>query len=756
MAKPESLNFTVDGQLIGELGERLVTRNHVALSELIKNGYDADATEISVGFLRMENLSAESVPSIKIEDNGSGMSFAEVKANWMRIATANKQRDDVSEMFGRPRTGSKGIGRFSCQRLAEELVLITTTASKTGFNQVIVNFKWSDFIPGSNLTDIPCTFKKRRLKQAKVGTVLCLMGLRDDWTGRDYDTLRRSVVTLAFAQETKRKGYYQDPGLTIKLEGANFQSGSGDLLEDIIESGWGRLKGTIDATGRLLLKLNGKYLRSPCEYTSNPLYKEFYGVEFDLSYFVGQESYFMNRDTNTLKKNVLYQLRKEAGVRVYFERFRVFPLGEPGNDWLLLDRDYAARKSSTDFHPIKEIAESLNLNVRDVALLRPRNENLLGRVFLSKLHEKHLQIKMNREGFIDSEAFRKLSGLVRFSVEWMSAHYAYAKSIHARSERSEAEREFSESVSVAYKSNNGGDASPVEKAVEFLAKAAIAKTNSAFEVTDDLPANVSRAEDVIRLNYRDLNEEIGILRTLASTAPLLFTFSHEVHALIGRLDTHAGLIKGINKRLRNKDDKRRLNAIANDMTETGSQFRELSNLFGIIANTKDVAKKRYYIRPLLDNLIAGTKFTTKTSGIEVTVTCTDDLKTPPIRRSEFISIIINLYTNALKSTIAGNGDKIEISCSYRQDFLNIEVMDTGVGLGNEFRKEVFNPFASDPENKIYRHLEEKIGGTTVSSLGRGTGLGLSIVKGLVETNKGGVEFFDLAPWSIGVRVKLPG
>ena len=76
---------------------------------------------------------------------------------------------------------------------------------------------------------------------------------------------------------------------------------------------------------------------------------------------------------------MLSQLREEAGVRVYFEAFRVFPMGERGDDWLSLDRDAAARRGSFSHRGLSRIAAGLGLDSR-TPLLRPRNENLLGRV----------------------------------------------------------------------------------------------------------------------------------------------------------------------------------------------------------------------------------------------------------------------------------------------------------------------------------------------------------------------------------------
>ncbi len=89
----ESLEFTVDSQLLGELGERLVTRNYIALSELVKNAYDADATKIVIRFTNAKNGGPKSNNGeIILIDNGYGMTFQQVKDYWMRIATPYKAR----------------------------------------------------------------------------------------------------------------------------------------------------------------------------------------------------------------------------------------------------------------------------------------------------------------------------------------------------------------------------------------------------------------------------------------------------------------------------------------------------------------------------------------------------------------------------------------------------------------------------------------------------------------------------------------
>ncbi|PYV15512.1 MAG: hypothetical protein DMG21_14840 [Acidobacteria bacterium] len=96
------LRFAVDSRLLFELGERLVARKSVALAELVKNSYDADATKAVV---RLHNVTKEH-GQITVEDNGAGMTPPMIKKTWMRIATDDKDRNPVSIIYGRPRAGA--------------------------------------------------------------------------------------------------------------------------------------------------------------------------------------------------------------------------------------------------------------------------------------------------------------------------------------------------------------------------------------------------------------------------------------------------------------------------------------------------------------------------------------------------------------------------------------------------------------------------------------------------------------------------
>jgi hypothetical protein len=108
--------FTVDTHLFRELGELLVGRDSTALVELIKNCYDADATQVVV---YGEALSSPTRGFIQIQDNGIGMSKKEFENGFLRIASRTKDTNKRrSPVFFRRYTGAKGIGRLAAHKLA--------------------------------------------------------------------------------------------------------------------------------------------------------------------------------------------------------------------------------------------------------------------------------------------------------------------------------------------------------------------------------------------------------------------------------------------------------------------------------------------------------------------------------------------------------------------------------------------------------------------------------------------------------------
>ena len=120
---PNSVRFSVDADLVSRLGNELVARQETALSELIKNAYDADAIKVAIKFVDTDSIGG----TLIVEDNGTGMDREQLIDGFMRISSNLKKEKPVSDIYKRKKAGRKGIGRFAVQRLGNNLQILTKT-----------------------------------------------------------------------------------------------------------------------------------------------------------------------------------------------------------------------------------------------------------------------------------------------------------------------------------------------------------------------------------------------------------------------------------------------------------------------------------------------------------------------------------------------------------------------------------------------------------------------------------------------------
>ena len=118
---------TVSAALFHRLGDELIKDPQTAFCELVKNGFDADATEVLVSFRKTGTKDG----IISIQDNGTGMTEEDIETKWSRAGGENKVRNPRSPKFQRPRLGSKGIGRFSLSKLGNSVKIITRPPGKS-------------------------------------------------------------------------------------------------------------------------------------------------------------------------------------------------------------------------------------------------------------------------------------------------------------------------------------------------------------------------------------------------------------------------------------------------------------------------------------------------------------------------------------------------------------------------------------------------------------------------------------------------
>lgn len=187
--------FSSDSQLLSELGERLIATQHVALAELIKNTYDADATRCNIW---LENDKSELI----IKDDGHGMTEAEFEDFWMTIATSNRDRNPRSRRYGREVQGSKGVGRFAVRNLGLFLGLQTVAYDEGAdeYRRLVANFDWEEFESGTGLQEMEVRYRIEADATAeKEGTTLRISDLQDDWTDDQLEQVSDKVLNIVSA-----------------------------------------------------------------------------------------------------------------------------------------------------------------------------------------------------------------------------------------------------------------------------------------------------------------------------------------------------------------------------------------------------------------------------------------------------------------------------------------------------------------------------------------------------------------------------
>jgi len=135
-------------RILRTLGEELISSETVAVLELVKNSYDADARVVLIKF---SGLLEKGMGHLEVSDDGHGMDLITVERAWMEPATATKKKARHSQYLSRRLLGEKGVGRFAAARLADELELITRAAfSSREIVSVTPGTLWPDRLPAGN------------------------------------------------------------------------------------------------------------------------------------------------------------------------------------------------------------------------------------------------------------------------------------------------------------------------------------------------------------------------------------------------------------------------------------------------------------------------------------------------------------------------------------------------------------------------------------------------------------------------------
>jgi hypothetical protein len=335
--------FQAEGRLLQEFGERLVASPQVALVELIKNSYDADASSCEV---RLEGGGT----ALVVADDGHGMNLDEFNGKWMRIATRSKTEERLSRTFKRRLTGAKGIGRFAVRSLGDHLTLFSVADDEIRGvrTRLTARFDWAAIDMLSDLRDARVDYVLDQVEQhTPTGTILEVRQLKTSTDFTSESSLRSDVLRIVTPLQGLDAGRFiqtgkdsrGDAGFKVALPGAN-EDGEREvnLADLVLRNYWARL-GIELKNGGLIFKVWLSSLRKPKILKLKVGTAISAGFIADIRFFPRRKGVFQAKGING--QEAWSWVRENSGVAVVDHGFRIVPYGYESDDWLHLDSDKA-------------------------------------------------------------------------------------------------------------------------------------------------------------------------------------------------------------------------------------------------------------------------------------------------------------------------------------------------------------------------------------------------------------------------------
>lgn len=392
--------FKISSGLKNIIGKELITDEFVAVFELVKNSFDANAKKVEVIF---ENQTSLSKGKIIIKDNGNGMNESDFKNKWLFVAySAKKEGVEFTQDYrnkiklNRYFAGAKGVGRFSCDRLGKKLRIISVKNEKNSKKELL-EVDWQKFEdkPLVEFKDVNVSHKTLG-KSSEHGTTLEITGLRDIWNREKLKKLKKSLAKLINPNQDNDINNFQieiiakSEAAEDKLTSVDYEKVNGLIKNDVFEN----LK--IKTTSlKVEISKDGKTITSILQDRGDRIYtvKEVNPFS-DTLHEINFHLFQLNFNAKVaFKKAMGLESVKYGSIFMYKNGFRVYPFGEPGEDLLQIDNR-------------KQQGYNRFLGTRDI----------VGRIEINGKNEELRETSSRDGGLVKTETYNQM---VRFFYDYV-------------------------------------------------------------------------------------------------------------------------------------------------------------------------------------------------------------------------------------------------------------------------------------------------------------------------------------------------
>ncbi|SMD42425.1 Signal transduction histidine kinase [Aquiflexum balticum DSM 16537] len=631
------IKFSVDAGIVNRLGKELVGRAETAVSELVKNSYDADATIVTLKFVDSDNFGGKLI----LLDNGAGMTKNQLINGFMRLSSTEKVHNPKSPKFNRIRAGRKGIGRFATQRLGAKLTIKTKSHDDIKGYKLEIN--WDDYESDKELGNISNQLTEVDL-EFDSGTELVISELREAWLEPQIKRVFRYISDLLQPSSLSDLSRMNLIGLEENKNAFNvyFYKIKDGLSEVIIDQSkmyfdhaLGVFEGyVIDGKGICEVRSERFQVNDIIEIEGD--FSTLKEIHFKAYYFIYNYRWYKSILPKVDFNFIANLSESHSGIKLYRNGFRVLPYGEKGNDWLKIDKS-SVKTSQNAYVPFN-------------------NNNFFGFVEIFDSEGKDFEETSSREGLVENLSFEQLSVFLN------------------RSLKSAAQRVNSARIALIEKEEKDGinlNETPIKERLEE------------FETNDE------KLKDLIEDTLSEL-EEIEMLRVLASVGLIIGEFTHEIRQFVPSFN---GNINYLSSLFSNNNE---IQEILEDLKKSFLSFRSYTTYLDatIAQNVLREKEPLNLIKKIRDFIVVVSK-DSASKNIELLFDFFGfDLYTIPMHPSELTSILYNLLTNSRKAINRANvkDGRIKIVLEKIENSLVIDFMDNGDGIPPENYDKIFNAF----------------------------------------------------------------
>ena len=629
-----SVTFRPRARLMKLIGAELISDEVVALVELVKNAYDADATEVMIEFKAVTKPGG----SITVSDNGHGIDRETLLGRWMEPASAWKRDKGGRTKKGRRLLGEKGVGRFAADKLAAHLEVRSRCPRSTQEIRAFVD--WDRFDTDDRmLADVRCRWQMEPgTKKRWHGTVLTLSCLRTAWNERAFRRLSTRLARLVTP-------FSDLSDFRVTIESDEFPDYGGELERPFLGQAPYTIDASFDGGSQVAIRLGRS---KPEKYSWNgsgelrcgPVRIQLFAFDLDALARVGPVT------------ELRAWLRQWTGVSIYRDGFRVWPYGEPHDDWLRLDQ----RRVN---NPV----------------VRLSNNQLVGSVHVSRNANPQLRDQTNREGLLQNRALEDLRRLLYFVLQILEAERQKIRHPAGRVELPQGPSE-------------NGDKSPYVELERVIQKSKGALRSELERVYRDL--REARTGEVLR--QEKLISKYTDLAALAQLSSSVRTAVQEPLACIRAAS------ESLQDSLNGSGTQALRSEFRSLRTSVDALDARMKMLALVEGNERNNRRRTIDVESELNRFAAMVRPLMEEKGVTFNTRIPDGgMLRAEMRPELFLRLLFILTTNSLDWIDDARRRQIFVAAAEADDRCVIIFSDTGPGIPVEYRDRIFDPFFSGKE-----------------------------------------------------------